>query len=203
MKKYIGKQVEAGVELKYEAVVMGVSAGGMKALGAVLPSLPADFAIPVVIVQHRSADSCNYLERSLNDQCRLTVIQADDKESIKAGAIYFAPPDYHLLIEDDRTFSLSVDYPVNYVRPSIDILFETAADAYGKKIIGIILTGANSDGSQGLKTIKERGGLVVVQDPQTAEVASMPRAAIAATHVDHILPLDQIAPFFVKICSGS
>ena len=184
-------------------MVIGVSAGGMEALGAILPLLPADFALPVIIVQHRYNEAGDYMEQNLNLKCQGIVKQADEKESIEAGHVYFAPPNYHLLIENDRTFSLSVDNPVNYARPSVDVLFETAADVYGERLIGVILTGANNDGSQGLKKIKERDGLAVVQDPQTAEAELMPRAAIAATEVDHILPLDKIVPFLVKICLGS
>jgi two-component system chemotaxis response regulator CheB len=124
---------------------------------------------------------------------QLKIKYAEDKEKIRKGCVYIAPPDYHLLIEDDRTFSLSVDAPVNYSRPSIDVLFESASDVFSEHIIGIILTGANSDGSLGLKRIKERGGLTIVQSPQSAEYPVMPTAAIAETDVDYVLDIEEIA----------
>jgi len=127
--------------------------------------------------------------------CVLKVKFADEKELILPGRVYIAPPNYHLMIEEDRTFSLSIDEPVNFARPSIDVLFETAAEVYGQGLIGVILTGANDDGSFGLKRIKDHGGLCIVQHPDTAEVEAMPRSAIATTDVDHILPIDGMGPF--------
>ncbi len=186
-------------KLKFEAIVIGISVGGMNALSTILPCLPGNFALTVIIVQHLHPSSGSYLARTLNERCKLTVKEADEKEEIKPGLVYIAPPDYHLLIEDNRTFSFCVGERVNYTRPSIDVLFESASDVYFSRLIGIILTGANNDGSQGLKIIKERGGLTIVQDPETAESAFMPRAAIAATEVEHILPLEQIGPFLVKL----
>lgn len=185
--------------MRYRAVVIGVSAGGMDALLTILPNLPADFPVPVIIVQHVGPQANNYLAQHLNASCRLTVKEADEKESIAAGVVYLAPANYHLLIEEDKTLSLSVSERVNYARPSIDVLFETAADAYGPDLIGIVLTGANDDGSRGLRKIKEQDGLTVVQDPATALVSVMPKSAIAATAVDHILPLEEIGPFLCKI----
>jgi two-component system chemotaxis response regulator CheB len=187
--------------MNHEAIVIGVSAGGMKALGTILPHLPADFALGIIVVQHLHPSAEDSLALRLNKSCELAVKQADEKESIAPGVIYIAPPDYHLMVEEDRAFSLSLDEPVNYARPSIDILFETAADAYGSKLVGIVLTGANADGSHGLKRIKESGGVTIVQDPATAEIETMPRAAIAATQVDHILPLEEIGPFLVTLAN--
>lgn len=187
------------INLRYEAIVVGVSAGGMEALCTILPSLPANFSCPVIIVQHMHPESGGYLPTILNKKCQTTVKEADEKEQIGPGVIYIAPPNYHLLIEKDRTFSLSLEEPVNFSRPSIDVLFESAADAYRERLVGVILTGANKDGSRGLKRIKEMGGLAIVQDPLTAEIDSMPRAAISAVNVDYVLPLDQIGPFLVKI----
>ncbi len=184
---------------KYKAIVIGVSAGGFKALKTILSNLPSDFALSVIIVLHRHSDSDNHLERSLNDICKIRVKQANEKEGVKDGVVYVAPPNYHLLIEDDKTFSLSVEGAVNYARPSIDVLFESAAYAYGSELIGIVLTGSNKDGSQGLKRIKETGGLTIVQSPETADFSDMPRAAIAAVELDHILPLNQIGPFLRKL----
>ena len=188
---------------EFEAVVIGVSAGGLAALHVILPLLPEDFGLSVIIVQHLHPASGGYLVQNLYERCRLTVKEVDEKEVIKPGMVYLAPPNYHLLVEEDRTFSLTVDERVNYARPSIDVLFETAALAYREKLIGVILTGANNDGSQGLKKIKEAGGLALVQDPLDAEVDSMPRAALVAVAVDCILPLDQIASFLVSIAKGN
>lgn len=180
---------------RYEAIVIGSSAGGLNALKILFRGLSEGFRIPLIIVQHISADSENYLIQILNDIRVLQVKEADEKEQPMPGMAYLAPPNYHLLLEPDHTFTLTIDERVNYARPSIDVLFETAAEAYKDKLIGIILTGANNDGSRGLKRIKELGGLTIVQDPETAEVESMPRAAIQATVTDHILPLEEIAAF--------
>jgi chemotaxis protein methyltransferase CheR len=197
----IGKTETAGGS-KFEAVVIGVSAGGLRALGTILTSLPENFPLSVIIVQHQHETSDNYLIRSLNEQCRVNVIEALEKDRIVPGTIYVAPPKYHLMIERDRTFSLSTDEPVSYARPSIDVLFETAADVYRSKLIGIILTGANRDGSQGIRRIKERGGLAIVQEPASAEIETMPRAAIEATRVDHIVPLERIGTFLNEFLMG-
>ncbi len=184
----------------YKVVVVGVSAGGLDALSHVIPGLPGGFPLPVVVVQHRRPDADDFLAAHLDRQSPLPVKEADDKELVRAGAVYLAPADYHLLIEEDGAFALSVDEPVNYCRPSIDVLFDSAADVYKDKVIGVVLTGANSDGSRGLKHIKQRGGLAVVQDPASAEAACMPRAAIKATSVDRVLSVDRIAPFLVQCC---
>lgn len=180
---------------QYEAVVIGSSAGGLNALKVLFHGLDKHFRIPVIIVQHISPDSENYLIHILNEIGKLRVKEADEKEKPMPGMAYMAPPNYHLLLEPDRTFTLTIDERVNYARPSIDVLFETAAEAYRDKLIGIVLTGANNDGSKGLRKIKEFGGLTLVQDPETAEVESMPRAAIKTSVVDHILPLDEIPVF--------
>ncbi|MGR3319369.1 MAG: chemotaxis protein CheB [Candidatus Anammoxibacter sp.] len=184
---------------KYKAVVIGVSAGGVDALSTILPSIPLHCSYAVIIVQHMHPDSGGYLSIILDKQCPLKVKEADEKEIIKPGIVYIAPPNYHLLIENDMTFSFSIEGPVNFSRPSIDVLFECAAEAYSKSLVGIVLTGANKDGSCGLKKIKEMGGIAVVQDPLTAEAESMPKAAIKATQVDYILPLDQIGPFLKNL----
>jgi len=176
-------------------VVIGSSAGGLNALKTIFRKLENDFNLPVIIVQHISPDSENYLIHILNELKKMKVKEADEKETPQNGMAYIAPPNYHLLLEPDRMFTLTVDERVNYARPSIDVLFETAAEAYKEHLIGIILTGANNDGSKGLKKIKEFGGLAIVQDPENAEVDSMPRAAIQATHVDMILSLEEISLF--------
>ncbi len=183
----------------YEAIVMGGSARGLNALTKITPALPKDFPLPVMIVQHRLHDADEFLAEYINKLCDIEVKEAISREIIKPECIYIAPPGYHLQVERDKTFSLTVDQPVNFAIPSVDVLFESAATAYKDKLAGVILTGANSDGSQGLKTIKEYGGLAIVQDPKTAESDSMPRAAIDTVDVDHIIPLDEIGDFLRKI----
>lgn len=187
--------MEGVVRFKYRAIVIGASSGGLKALRTILSVLPADFPLSVIIVVHRHPDSDGYLEESLNNRCGLTVKQADEREKIRSGVVYIGPPNYHLLIEDARIFSLSLEEAVNYARPSIDVLFESAADVYGLELIGVILSGYNDDGVRGLQRIKRRGGLTVVQAPETAEAESMPRGAIATVEPDHVLPLKEIGPF--------
>lgn len=185
--------------MKYSAVVIGVSAGGMNALGQILPLLPKDFPLPVIVVQHVSPQSDNYMIRHFNKLSKIEVKEADEKEEIKPGVAYFAPPNYHLLIEEDFTFSLSTEDRVNFSRPSIDVLFESALDAYCSNLIGIILTGANNDGSKGLKKIKDCGGLTIVQSPGDAEVSAMPEAALRLTKVDHILKVEEMAAFLIRL----
>lgn len=185
--------------MKYSAVVIGVSAGGMNALGEILPLLPEDFPLPIIIVQHVSPQSDNYMIRHFNKLSKIEVKEADEKEQIKPGVAYFAPPNYHLLVEEDFTFSLSTEGRVNFSRPSIDVLFESALDAYCSNLIGIILTGANNDGSKGLKKIKDCGGLAIVQDPDDAEVSAMPEAALRTTKVDHVLKVSRIAAFLISL----
>ncbi|GIK42394.1 MAG: putative chemotaxis protein-glutamate methylesterase [Chloroflexota bacterium] len=183
---------------RYRLIVIGGSAGATAALSELLPIFPAAYPLPIVVVQHlHPLQDRSFIER-FTGQCALTVKEADDKEVIKAGHIYFAPPNYHLLVEEDKSFSLSIDEKVNYTRPSIDVLFASAADAYGPGLIGVILTGANHDGAQGLRLIKGRGGLTIVQDPSTAESAYMPRAALEATAVDHILSLQDIGRLLLE-----
>ena len=181
--------------LGYELIVIGASWGGLRAVSEILSALPGDLDAAVVVAQHRRVDTLDGgLAGILGTQTSLSVRDVDDKEPIAPGHVYLAPPDYHLLV-DDRHFALSTDAPVHYARPSIDVLFESAADAYGNRAIGVILTGANDDGATGLARIKERGGVAVVQDPAHAERREMPRAAIAATVADAILPLEEIGPF--------
>jgi len=177
---------------KFEAIVIGTSAGGLSALFILLEKLPADFPIPIVIVQHRTKDQTSLLEDVLQPKCKIKIKQADEKEKIEGGIVYIAPPDYHLLIENDFTFSLSSDALVFYSRPSIDVLFESAAMSYGDTLIGIILTGANTDGANGLQTIRKRGGLTIVQSPDEAEFTRMPAAAIDKGAAMFIMSLKEI-----------
>ena len=183
----------------YEAVAIGTSAGGMQALRTLLSAIPATFPMPIAIVQHIEPRSDAYLAEYLNQQSALTVKEAGDKEKLEPGTVYLAPADYHLLIEPDKSFSLSIDEKVNYCRPAIDPLFESAADAYGPTLIGIVLTGANADGAKGLKAIKDRGGRTIVQNPKTAESPSMPQAAIQAAAVDHVFDLEGIGSLLVRL----
>jgi two-component system chemotaxis response regulator CheB len=185
--------------IRYEAIVIGVSSGGLNAMKFLFALLPSGFNIPIIIVQHIGPRSDLEWINLLSDKNRLHIKEADEKEKIAKGNIYIAPPNYHLLIELDKTFTLSIDERVNFARPSIDVLFESAADAYRSKLIGIVLTGYNDDGANGLKRIKEYGGLTIVQDPSTAEASQMPSSAIAAVEVDYILPLNGIANLIIKM----
>ncbi len=183
----------------YKAIVVGVSAGGFEALNTILPALPADLTLALLIVQHRPADADSYMTESLNKKCAITVKEADEKELIMPGVAYMAPANYHMLVELERTISLSTSPPVGYSRPSINVLFETAADAYGAELVGMVLTGANSDGAHGLKVIVEHGGLAVVEDPESAAEKNMPLAALKCVKRGHVLRLEQIAPFISKL----
>lgn len=184
---------------RFAAVVVGSSAGGIKALNTILEPLSSNFPLPIIVVQHLHPNSNGYLVQILGTHCALLVKQAEEKESIKAGVVYLAPPNYHLLIEEDRTFSLSLEERVNFSRPSVDVLFESAVYAYRHQLIGVVLTGANNDGSKGLKKIKQVGGYAIVQDPNTAEAEAMPRSALAATAVDKVLPLEKIGPHLMYL----
>ena len=181
----------------YRLIVVGVSAGGLFALRSLVASLPQGFDIPIAVVQHRSKESealCDLLQECTH----LRVGEANDKEPIVPGAVYVAPPDYHLLVEPGY-ISLSTDEPVRYSRPSIDVMFESAADVYGMDVIGVVLTGANADGSRGLRRIADQGGHAVVQDPETAEVRVMPRSAVKAVPAACVLPLEEIAAHLAAI----
>lgn len=182
----------------YEAVVIGTSAGAVEALSTVLPSLPADFPLPVLIVMHTPPDKKSVMPELMQGKCKIKVREAEDKEFLEPGTVYFAPPDYHLLVERDRSISLSAEEPVLFSRPSIDVLFESAADVYGEKLIGVVLTGANPDGANGLKTLVKAGGMAIVQNPQGAQAPVMPEAALKACPDAHILDLEQIGPFLQK-----
>ena len=180
-----------------QLIVIGASRGGFHALEVILGPLPADFAIPIVVAQHRHKTSNEVLGQFLSRITGLCVRDAEDKQPIQGRCVYLAPANYHLLIEGNR-FALSVDDPVAYSRPSIDVLFESAADACGENCTAVILTGANADGARGAKRIKAVGGVVVVQDPASAESPEMPSAAIRETEVDCILPLEEISTFLLQ-----
>ena len=182
-----------------ELIVVGCSLGGMKAIQTILLGLPKEFCIPIVVAQHRHRRSNEELPSFFRRTTHMRVVDADDKQWIKPSTVYLAPADYHLLVAKGE-LNLSVDDAVRFSRPSIDVLFESAADAYGSAVIGVILTGANEDGTEGAARIKKRGGTVIAQDPATAEAAVMPQSAIDAGAVDRILPLDQIASALVELC---
>lgn len=188
--------------MPYELIAIGTSLGGLSALKTLLEFFPEAFPAAVAIVQHRHRESDQALSSFLQKFTVLPVHEVEDKERIQPGHIYFAPADYHLLVEFGY-FSLSVDAPVSYARPSIDVLLESAADVYGDRAIGVLLTGANRDGVRGLSRLKAQGGVAIVQDPDTAESPILPRAAIAAVSVDRVLSLTQIAPYLVHLCGPS
>jgi two-component system, chemotaxis family, protein-glutamate methylesterase/glutaminase len=183
---------DARAHRDYGIVVIGASLGGTKALSSLLSALPGHFALPLGIVLHRAVESDDAtLRQLLQGHSVLPVLEAEDKMPIAAGHIYLAPANYHLLVGKTE-FSLSTEAPVAFARPSIDVLFESASAAYGAKTLAVLLTGASADGAWGAAKIRERGGTVVVQDPETAECPIMPRAAIAADAANSILPLEAI-----------
>lgn len=183
---------------RFELIVVGASLGGLQALQTLLAALPAMFALPLAIVQHRDRMSDERLSALLQRSSALTISPVEDKLPIEPGHVYVAPPDYHLLVESGYC-ALSTEAPVHYARPAIDVLFESAADAYRERAIGVILTGASKDGAHGLALIKRYGGLAIVQNPDTAESRVMPAAAIGAAPVDYILPIEQIGPLLTKL----
>jgi two-component system chemotaxis response regulator CheB len=184
---------------KYKVVVLGASAGGMEVIRMLVSSLPVDFSFPLIIVQHLHVFSKTAWANTLGERCQVNVKEANEKEQVKRGTVYFAPANYHLLLESDYTLTLTVDERVNYARPSIDVLFETAAESCNDKVIGILCTGGNTDGVRGLKRIKKRGGMTIVQDPDTAQVRSMPKAAIQTAEPDYILSPEGILNHLLKI----
>ncbi|MHC6225327.1 chemotaxis protein CheB [Pseudomonas sp. X10] len=185
------------------AIVMGASAGGVMALATVLDPLPAEFAIPVLCVLHLPDNRHSHLAEVLQRKLQRPVREARDKERIAAGMIYVAGPGYHLSVERDFSLSLSQEEPVHFSRPAIDFLFESAADAYGRHLLGVLLTGANEDGARGLAYIKQRGGRTVVQDPREAQIALMPEAALALHQPDHILSLSGIGHLLATLESSA
>jgi two-component system chemotaxis response regulator CheB len=179
--------------LACEALVVGASAGAIDALNQILPAVPEAARIPVVVVVHLPANRPSLLADVFAGRCQARVREPVDKEPMTAGSIWFAPPNYHLLIEADRSFAFSTDLPVNFSRPSIDVLFESAADVFGQKLCCIVLTGANDDGAQGASSVRRQGGLVIVQDPKLAEAKQMPSAAISCAKPQIIATLPEIA----------
>lgn len=189
----------ATAERRFEAIVIGASAGGVNALLGLLSALPDNFRLPIVAVLHLPDDRESRLAEIFQHRSAIAVREAADKAAIEPATIYFAGAGYHLSIENDRSFSLSGEEPVHFSRPSIDILMESAADVYGEALAGILLTGANYDGASGLAKIREKGGLTVVQDPDEAQVATMPEAAIKKLQPDLILRLDAIRNLIIQL----
>lgn len=182
-----------------KAVVIGASAGALEALSAILPVLPSGFPVPILVVVHLPPDRDSLLASLLDEKCALTVKEAEDKEILEAGTVYIAPPDYHMHVERDGSISLSADELVLFSRPSIDVLFESAADIYGADLAGVILTGANHDGANGLKAIADKGGVAIVQNPATAHVPIMPQSAINACPRALSLNSGDIALYLKKV----
>ena len=185
----------------FGAIVIGASAGGIAALGTILPALPATFPVPIVAVLHQHPGGSAGWPEYLALQTALAVVEVEDKMPLTAGTIHCAPPGYHLLMEQDGSFALSVDEKVNYSRPSIDLLFSSAADAFGPALIGVILTGANADGAEGLAEIAARGGIAVVQSLQTSDWPAMPAAALQAVPQALVVDLEVMATTLITLTS--
>lgn len=175
-----------------DGIVIGASVGGVEALSQLLPALPAKLSAAVFVVLHLPRDRPSLLVDIFKNACALPVREAEDKEPVAPGTIYFAPPDYHLLVDKGPSLLLSADDPVHFARPSIDVLFESAADLYGPRLLGIVLTGANADGAAGHKAVHDAGGITIVQDPATALAALMPYSALQQSPADFVLSLEQI-----------
>ncbi len=178
---------------RYAAVVVGVSSGGIQALRMLLSGLPADFEVPLIVVLHTASDNGVGLCGVLQAFSALPVVEAEMGQQPQPATVYLAPPGYHLLIERDGRFSLSVDDKVCYVRPSADVLFESAADAWGERLVGLVLTGANDDGALGLRALRDAGGYAIVQAPGDAQMPTMPEAALRVAGADQVSPLAHIA----------
>ncbi|HEY8073841.1 MAG TPA: chemotaxis protein CheB [Labilithrix sp.] len=186
-----------GVSEPAKIVVIGTSAGGLRALEEIVRTLPEGFPLPIVCVQHRSRDSTDAFAKVLATSSKVPIREVEDGLPLDMPGVYVAPPDYHVLVEPG-SLALSTDDPVSFSRPSIDVLFESAADAYGKDVVAVLLTGANADGAHGIARVKEAGGFAIVQDPRTAESPDMPRAAIKAAEIDRVVPLEAISAEIVR-----
>jgi two-component system chemotaxis response regulator CheB len=185
----------------HDLIAVGASWGGLEALRTLLRGLPADLDATIVIAQHRSPESHPTAFRDLLGAVTpLPVREGDDKEPLRRGHVYVAPPDYHMLVESDETLALSTEAAVAYSRPSIDVLLETAAEAYRDRCVGVVLTGANEDGAHGLARVRELGGAAIVQDPETAERAEMPAAALAAVPDARVARVDEMPELLVALC---
>lgn len=199
MKSSFSRQTDAASLPRVQAIVVGASAGGVEALLRIFGGLRSGFGLPIITVLHLPDDHRSQLVHVFGSRLRIPVKEADDKESVKPGTLYFACAGYHLSVEADHSFSLSQEDRVFYSRPSIDILFESAADAYGPALAGILLTGANNDGAQGLARIASCGAMTVVQNPDEAQARTMPDAALALHTPDYLLPLNDIGQLLVEL----
>lgn len=182
-----------------KAIVIGASAGALEVLSSILPVLPENYPAAILIVVHIPPDRPSLLAELLGAKCRVQVKEADDKEPVRAGTAYIAPPDYHLLVERDHRLSLSTEEPVRYSRPSVDVLFESAADAYGPDLVGVVLTGANDDGARGLNTVIAAGGVGLVQNPGTAYARAMPEAALSRCPTADTLTIEEITEYLLAL----
>lgn len=191
------------IPVNIEMIVVGGSAGALDALSALLPALPRGFTVPIAIVLHLHPNKPSYLPQVLSGKCSLRVKEAEDKEPFAPATVYIAPPNYHLLLERHRCFALSVDDPVHFSRPAIDVLFESAADALGAAAAGILLTGGNDDGARGLDRIARTGGMTLVQSPESAAVRIMPEAALRRNPTHRALSPADIGTFLVHIGGNS
>lgn len=185
--------------LPYDVIAVGASWGGVEVLVKLVGSLPADWTVPLVIVQHQHPYSGNALERILSKVTSLTVVDVEDKDRMEAAHVYIAPANYHLLVEQDRSFSLSLEAAVNFSRPSIDVTFGCLARAFGPRCIGTVLTGANNDGAEGIKMIKAAGGYTIAQDPASAEAPVMPEAAIATGAINAVVTPDVLVSHWLDL----
>ncbi|EUB84776.1 chemotaxis protein CheB [Pseudomonas sp. GM30] len=184
---------------RVEAIVVGASAGGVEALLTLLAPLRLGYVLPIIVVLHLPEERRSQLAEVFARRLMLPVEEASDKQDIAPGTVYFATPGYHLSVEQDRSLSLSLEDRVHHSRPAIDYLFESAADVYGETLAAVLLTGANHDGARGLAQVKRRGGLTIVQDPQDAQVATMPQAALKIQQPDHVLPIHGIGRLLVEL----
>jgi len=182
-----------------DAIVVGGSAGGVEALSELLPVLPAKRGLSVFVVLHQPRDRSSLLPELFASRCALTVCEPDDKQAIEADCIYFAPSDYHMLVDVGPQISLSADELVHFSRPSIDVLFESAADAYGSRLAGVVLSGANTDGASGLRAIADAGGVTIVQSPATAQEPTMPEAALQACPRSHVVDANALARWLASL----
>jgi two-component system chemotaxis response regulator CheB len=193
----------AFIRPQIEAVVIGASAGGVEALGLLLPALPPALRAAVFVVLHLPRERPSLLSEIYRPRCSAAVKEAEDKEPVQPGTVYFAPPDYHLLLERGPHLALSVDEPVHFSRPSVDVLFESAADVYGERLLGVILTGSSADGAAGLEAIRHAGGVTVVQEPGGTYESQMAVSALKRGPADYVLPLSRIAELFTTLpCAG-
>jgi two-component system chemotaxis response regulator CheB len=196
-------QAERAAMSEVQAVVIGASAGGIQALTELLPAFRAHTAAAILVVLHIPRDRPSLLTEVFAPKCALAVCEAQDKEPVASGTVYFAPSNYHLLVDEGPQLALSADDLVHHSRPSIDVLFESAAAIYGRRLLGVILTGANEDGAEGLAAVHDAGGITVVQEPETAQAATMVLSAMELRPPDYVLPLERIAELFRTVGIGS